>query len=88
MGSAALACKIGGVVDPSKRRGEQQALPVRPVAMPIRGRRDDNDSPPRLRQEHLCVVSDNAREEPAELAAGCWGEMVVDQRLWLEPHQL
>lgn len=73
MGSAALACKTGGVVDPPKRRGEQQALPVPTVAMPIRGRRDDNDSPPRLGQEHLCVVSDNGREEPAELAAVRWG---------------
>ena len=63
-----------GVVDPPKRRGEQQVLPVPTVAMPIRGRRDDNDAPPRLGQEHLCVVSDNAREEPAALAAVRWGQ--------------
>jgi len=33
MGAAALACKTGGVVDPPKRRGEQQALPVPTVTM-------------------------------------------------------
>jgi integrase len=56
MSAAALAYKTGGVVDPPKRRGEQQALPVPTVAMPIQGRRADNDAPPRLGQEYLCVV--------------------------------
>ena len=81
MGAAALACKTGGVIDPPKRRGEQQALPVPTVAMLPRSSHD-NDSLPRLGQEHLCVVSDKAMKSLQSSQQFAGGAMVVDQRLW------
>jgi hypothetical protein len=88
LGIAALAYKTRGVVDPPEPRGEQQALPTPMVDIPIRGRHDDNDPPPRLEQEHLCIVGGNACEGPGGLAAVRWrGTMVVEQWVCLKPYE-